>query len=252
MLDDDCRLRLSSTRFADVRWLQEVGSTNTEVMALASAGASEGLVVVADHQVAGRGRLDRRWVEAPGSGLLASILLRPGPGTEGFHLFTTIVALAAADACLAETGLEATLKWPNDLMLDGCKLAGVLAQTRGDAVVVGIGINVNWPPDAELPPGVTALNRHCGDVDRSRLLVSLLVSLEDRRTALDGSTGRATQAAEYSRRCTTVGQLVRVELPGEALIGTATGVTPEGHLLVEVGGSLRRVSAADVIHLRPA
>jgi BirA family biotin operon repressor/biotin-[acetyl-CoA-carboxylase] ligase len=262
MLDATLTARLSATRFGDVRWADSVGSTNAEAMALARAGAPEGLVVVADHQSSGRGRLGRSWVEPAGAGLLVSVLLCPGLDPEHLHLASAIVALAAADACRAEaglagdacraqSGLDPALKWPNDLLLGGAKLAGILAQATAAAVVVGIGINVNWPPGAELPPGATSLNRHAGgDVDRARLMVAMLESLEVRRAALDAPSGRAAQASEYRSRCATLGQAVRIELSDETFTGTAADITPEGHLLVDVGTCLRRVSAADVVHLR--
>ncbi len=252
MLDTALTARLGATRFGDVRWADSVGSTNAEAMAVASSGSPEGLVVVADHQRAGRGRLGRSWVEPPGAGLLVSVLLRPGLDPEHLHLASAIVALAAADACRAEAGLDPALKWPNDLLLGGAKLAGILAQAAAAAVIVGIGINVNWPPGTELPPGATSLNRHAGgEVDRARLLVAMLESLEARRAALDVPSDRAAQASEYRSRCATRGQAVRIELVDETFTGTAADITPEGHLLVEVGTCLRRVSAADVVHLRP-
>lgn len=252
MLDAAATLRLCATRFADVRWFGEVGSTNAQVMALAAAGAPEGLVVVADHQAAGRGRLDRSWVEPPGSSLLVSILFRPSLYAEHLHLITAIVGLATADACRSEAGLDPSLKWPNDLLLGGHKFAGVLAEASGGAVVVGTGINVNWPAGAALPPGATSLNRHSGtELDRARLLVALLESLEARLTDLETPAGRAFQAGEYRRRCSTLGQVVRVQVSDGTFTGTAADITPEGNLLVQVGTCLRRVSAGDVIHLRP-
>lgn len=252
MLDAGARARLSATRFTDVRWLASVGSTNTEVLAAAREGASEGLVMVADHQEAGRGRLGRSWVEPAGSGLLVSILLRPDLDAGDRHLASVVVALAAADACAAEAGVEAVLKWPNDLLLGGDKLAGVLAEAVPGAVVVGVGINVGWPQGVRLPPGATALDRHAANpVDRARLLVAMLESLDARRPALDHAQGRAAQAGDYRRRCATLGQAVRVDLAGESFTGTAADITPEGHLLVDVGTCLRRVHAADVVHLRP-
>src|SRR4051794_23009041 len=141
----------SNGRFSDVRWLDEVDSTNRVLLDEARGGADEGAVVVADHQTAGRGRLGRTWVAPPESGLLLSVLLRPTFGVELAHLATAAVGLAAADACRDVAGVVAGLKWPNDLVAvapDGQerKLAGVLAEAdlRGGvlaAIVVGIGIN---------------------------------------------------------------------------------------------------------------
>src|SRR3984957_11281070 len=138
----------------DIHWLPEVDSTNTWVRRMARQGAAAGLVAVADHQTAGRGRLDRRWESPPGANLLASVLLRPTLGGEGVHLGAGAVALAGADACGEVAGVEPVLKWPNDLLFEGAKLAGVLAEAEfagSDlrAVIVGIGINVAWPGPAE-------------------------------------------------------------------------------------------------------
>src|ERR1700722_4109721 len=111
----------------DIHWLPEVDSTNTWVRRMARQGAAAGLVAVADHQTAGRGRLDRRWESPPGANLLVSVLLRPQCGPGDVHLCAGAVALAGADACRAVAGVEPTLKWPNDPLLDGAKLAGGLS-----------------------------------------------------------------------------------------------------------------------------
>src|ERR1700731_1016213 len=113
----------------DVHWRSWVASTNAVAMEMARAGAPEGLVVVADHQTAGRGRLGRSWESPPGASLLASILLRPVLPPARLALCAGAVALAAADACAALTGVEPRLKWPNDLVVGGRKLAGILAES---------------------------------------------------------------------------------------------------------------------------
>ncbi len=138
----------------DIHRLLEVESTNTWVRDRARHGAPAGLVAVADHQTAGRGRLDRRWESPPGANLLASVLLRPQLDGSDLHLCAGAVALAGADACRELAGVEPVLKWPNDLLLEGAKLAGVLAEAEFagstlTAVVVGIGINVAWPGPPE-------------------------------------------------------------------------------------------------------
>ena len=175
----------------DIHWLDEVDSTNTYVRDRARRGAPAGLVAVADHQTAGRGRLDRRWESPPGANLLASVLLRPGCGAEDVHLCAGAVALAGADACREVAGVEPVLKWPNDLLLDGAKLAGVLAEAEFagstlSAVIVGIGINVAWPGPPEA--GGTCLDDVGGSaqpVDRRVLLDRLLEALEPRCALLE-------------------------------------------------------------------
>ncbi|HXX88749.1 MAG TPA: biotin--[acetyl-CoA-carboxylase] ligase [Acidimicrobiales bacterium] len=254
------------TRFREIRWFEEIDSTNRYLGDCAAAGAAEGLVAAADHQRAGRGRLGRRWEAPPGRNLLVSILLRPSLGPGALHLCTAVVALAAAAACERLAVVTPSLKWPNDLMVGERKLAGVLAETAGvagapSAVVVGIGVNVGWPaPDgepgeaavpAEIAPIATSLWRESGRRHEPRALLQLLLAdLEPRVAALRGAAGRRAQAAEYRRRCATVGRRVRVELHGETVVGEAADVTPEGHLLVDVGACLRTVTAGDVVHLR--
>ncbi len=241
----------------DVRWLEEVDSTNSAVHERAREGAPEGLVVVADHQTAGRGRLGRRWESPPGANLLASVLLRPACGVEDVHLCTGAVALAGADACEEVAGVEAALKWPNDLLVGPAKLAGVLAEVdvaAGSlvAVVVGIGINVAWPgPAAAGGTCLDDLRRAAGPVDRRELLERRLGALAERRGLLDAAAGRRALADEIRARCATLGQAVRVILAGEELTGLASAIDDAGQLVVETATGPRRVSAGDVVHLHP-
>lgn len=211
-------------------------------LGLARSGAPEGVVVVAGHQTAGRGRRGRQWYAAPGSSLLVSVLLRPGLPADRLHL--AVAALAAADACEAEAGFRPGLKWPNDLVVGAAKLAGVLAEVEGGAVVVGVGLNVSaagpWPDGAVAAEGVAGR-----PVDVDRLLGAFLSSLAARYGDWPAV------ASAYRRACTTLGQVVRVDLDGETFTGTAADVSDEGHLLVDVGMCLRTVTAGDVVHLRP-
>ena len=238
----------------EIRWFDEIDSTNTYVREQARLGAPEGLVAVADHQTAGRGRLGRRWESPPGVNLLASVLLRPNIEPAELYLCTTVVALAALHACRAVAGVEAELKWPNDLLVEGAKVAGVLAEAEfagADlaAVVVGIGINVGWPSPPEA--GGTSLEAATGSpVDRRVLLHALLAALSERRAGLEAAAGRRALADEGRRRCATLGQQVRVTLEGEEITGRAVAVDDAGHLVVETPTGSRRVTAGDVVHLR--
>jgi len=241
----------------EIRRFDEIDSTNTYVLDQARQRAAEGLVAVAEHQTAGRGRLDRRWESPPGANLLASILLRPACQADDLHLCSGVVALAAADACAEVADVEAVLKWPNDLLVGGSKLAGVLAEadfegSRLRGVVVGIGVNVAWPGPAEA--GGTCLDDAGGTaqpVDKGALLDVLLEGLGRRRPLFDEETGRRALADEVRRRCATIGQRVRVTLPNEELTGVASGIDDAGHLVVATGSGLRAVGAGDVVHLRP-
>lgn len=242
----------------DVRRFAELDSTNTYLLDQARQGAAEGLVAVAEHQRAGRGRLDRRWESPPGANLLASVLLRPAGGADALHLCSGVVALAAADACAEVAGVEPVLKWPNDLLVKGSKVAGVLAEAVFDGtevrgVVVGIGLNVAWPGPPEAAG--TCLDAAAGTaapVDKGVLLDVLLEQLARRRPLLDDEGGRRTLSEEVRHRCATLGRRVRVSLPDAELTGVASAIDDAGHLVVETQAGPRRVSAGDVVHLRPA
>jgi BirA family biotin operon repressor/biotin-[acetyl-CoA-carboxylase] ligase len=239
-------------RIWDVRRHAALDSTNREAADLARAGAPEGVVVVAEHQTAGRGRLGRTWEAPPGSSLLMTVLLRPTLDAARLHLVTMAVALAAADACAEVAGFAPDLKWPNDLMVEDRKLAGILAEAgfEGNApqwVVVGIGLNVNWPK--ELPPelsGIAVAANHLAGrtVDRERLLAQFLKRLSNRYSSLD------SVAEDYRRRCATIGRDVRMELPGETLRGRAVDVDDAGRLVVDTGDDVRVLAVGDVVHLR--
>ena len=236
----------------DVRRHADLDSTNRQAADLARAGAPEGVVVVADHQTAGRGRLGRAWEAPPGSSLLMTVLLRPALDAARLHLVTMAVALAAADACAEVAGFAPDLKWPNDLVVHDRKLAGILAEAcvEGSApqwVVVGIGLNVNWP--AELPPELSgiavAANHVIGrTVDRERLLAQLLERLAARYASLD------SVADDYRMRCATIGRDVKVELSSETLRGRAVDVDDAGRLVVDTGDDVRAVAVGDVVHVR--
>lgn len=222
-----------------------MGSTNRYLLEEARSGSDEGLVAVADVQSAGRGRLSRTWESPPGTSLLMSVLLRPGLPPGRLHLAMAAMALAGAQACLDVAGVSPGIKWPNDLVLgpgEG-KLAGVLAEVDGSAVVVGLGLNVDWPITS-LPPGAACL----GPVDREALLEAVLAHL----ALLHGDWSLVV--AEYRRRCVTVGQVVRVELATETFTGMASAVSDDGHLLVarhDRPDRVQAVAVADVVHLRP-
>jgi BirA family biotin operon repressor/biotin-[acetyl-CoA-carboxylase] ligase len=242
------------TRFV-VRHLEETTSTNTVALEAAAAGEPEGLVVVADHQRAGRGRLGRAWVAPAGSALLVSVLLRPRSASP--HLVVTAVGCAAAAACGGVSGYEPGLKWPNDLVAGDRKLGGILAEataTAGNvtALVVGLGLNLrSVPRPPELEATATDLEHLSTTVvERDVLLGALLEELEPRYAQLERE-GPSALLEEYRSRCVTIGQQVRVEQPGGVVEGLAVGVGEDGTLELERGlGGRVRVDVGDVIHLR--
>ncbi len=239
----------------DVRRFVDIDSTNAYLRREARGGAPEGAVAVADHQSAGRGRLDRRWESPPGASLLVSMLFRPEFDPSELHLCTAAVALAAVEACRRVAGVEAVVKWPNDLLVGDAKLAGVLAEAEflsgSCAMVVGLGLNIEWPGPAGAG-GTCLSDLRSSRVDRDELLDALLDVLSARRGLLDSAPGRREVAAELRRRCATLGQPVRVELAAQTVVGVAVEVDDAGHLVVETAHGRHTVAAGDVVHLRPA
>lgn len=238
----------------NVQWLDSCTSTNAVAAAAAAEGAPAGLLVLADEQTAGRGRHGRSWQAPPGSSLLLSLLLRPDATASATTLLPLLAGLVLAETVARHLPAgQVALKWPNDLLVDGAKAAGILAEASADAVVIGIGVNVDWRgisrPD-ELS-GATSLAEAAGhDVDRWRVLAGFAGMFSQRyehwqqlpAAFLDG----------YRQRCGTIGRKVRVlQVDGEVLEGHAEGVSATGALQVRPSdGAAVTVSAGDVEHLR--
>ena len=237
--------------WSQVRVVNETGSTNSDVLASARAGAPQGLVVVAETQLSGRGRQGRSWVSQPGAALTFSALLRPAmvaPAVRGW--LPLLAGVATATAVRSLTGAPASLKWPNDVLVGELKLAGILAEQADDAVVVGVGLNVL---DAPLPTATSLALLGAQGVDRSKLLAAILEELGRwyERWTQAGDAQACGLRAEYLRLCQTIGRAVRVALPGgKTLEGTAVDVDGTGQLVVEVAGRRTPVSAGDVVHVR--
>lgn len=239
--------------------LDEVGSTNQVATERASGGAEDGLVVVAERQTHGRGRLDRTWEAAEGTSLTFSLLLRPRAPARSWPWLPLLTGHAVAEA-LRAAGFEAGVKWPNDVMVEDRKVAGILVERietpDGPAAVVGIGLNVAHRAE-ELPvPGATSLELLSGEpVDRTALLLALLAAVRGAYEAWQrgGERGAVALAQSYAAACVSVGRGVRVALPdGTELEGRATTVDPGGRLVVRTDdGRLVAVSAGDVVHVRP-
>jgi BirA family biotin operon repressor/biotin-[acetyl-CoA-carboxylase] ligase len=257
--------RLDGTRFGPVEWFSEIDSTNRYAADAAEAAMAgghgpdvDGLVVVADAQHAGRGRLGRTWLAPPGASLLVSVVVVLDLPRDHLPLVTPAAALAASDALQHLAGIDARLKWPNDLVVGDRKLAGLLAESvvaaPAPTAVVGMGLNVAWGsfPDelAGIATACNLLSDHA--VDRVDLLVEWLRRYDARLPQLTTAAGRTALRDACAARSATLGRRVRVELPGRTVHGVASELLLNGMLTVSRDdGSTERVAAGDVVHLRP-
>ena len=274
-----------------VEVVDRIGSTNADLLARALDGAPEGMVLAAEEQSAGRGRMGRAWVSPPRAALTFSLLVRPAavpPARRGW--LPLLAGVAVATAVTAVTGVQTRLKWPNDVLTGHAKLAGILAEAAGDAVVVGVGLNVSTEPGELPPPGPGALpatslriaasaapeftGSAAPEVTasgapevtgsaapaiavpaREPLLIAILGGFERWYQAwcrAGGDPDRCGLRAGYTELSGTIGRRIRAELPGgQVLSGLAVGVDPDGRLLVRVSsGAVLPVAAGDVVHLR--
>ncbi|MEZ0093416.1 biotin--[acetyl-CoA-carboxylase] ligase [Streptacidiphilus sp. EB129] len=249
--------------WTSVRVVAETGSTNSDLMAEAAAGAPGEAVLIAEEQTAGRGRLERAWTAPARSGVFLSVLLRPEVPRVHWSWLPLLVGVSAGSALSRAAEVDVRLKWPNDLLVtvDGeeRKLGGILAELTPDseAVVVGIGINVSLRED-ELPvPTAGSLELAGAKVtDRETLVRVLLRTFEElyrEWASVDGDPETSGLHAAYNAQCATLGRQVRVELPGGLdLVGEAVSVDPQGRLVVRrADGTEEAVGAGDVVHVRP-
>jgi BirA family transcriptional regulator, biotin operon repressor / biotin---[acetyl-CoA-carboxylase] ligase len=233
----------------------EIGSTNATLLAAAETGEPEGCVLVAEHQVAGRGRLDRVWTSPPRAGITVSFLLRPDVPAARRGWLPLLTGVALAESVREVTGVLTSVKWPNDLLArDGRKLAGILGQSTGDAVVVGVGLNVSTT-EAELPDTGTSLSLVTGaTVDRGPVLLAFLRALEARYrrwTAMLGDPVSSQLARDYLAWSSTVGSKVVVTLPdGSTLSGVADAVDWDGRLVLTTADGVVELASGDVRHVR--
>ena len=261
-----------------VEVVDRTGSTNADLLARALGGAPEGVLLAAEAQSAGRGRMGRAWVSPPRASLTFSLLVRPAavpPARRGW--LPLLAGAAVATAVTAMTGVQTRLKWPNDVLAGPAKLAGILAEAAGDVVVVGVGLNVSTEP-GELPPAgpgalaATSLRIAASAApavaasaapavaasaapEREPLLIAILGSFESWYQAwcrAGGDPDRCGLRAVYTELSGTIGRRIRAELPGgQVLSGLAVGVDPDGRLLVRSSsGTVLPVAAGDVVHLR--
>lgn len=228
----------------DVEYHDSLPSTNARARDLAAEGESD-IVVLANEQTGGRGRLDRAWRSPPG-GVWLSILCRLDLPPAHAPVLTLAAAVAVTETA-REHGVDAGIKWPNDVLVRDEKLAGILTEMEGEAdrvawVVVGIGINVD--PEG-LPDGATGLHAHTEEIDRRAFVQRLLERFDDLRTDPERAL------AAWREHALTLGRRVRVETGGETVVGTACAVEFPGTLVVGTGDEPVRVHAGDCEHLRP-
>lgn len=262
---DASRLRALLIRpgslWTSLRVVGHTESTNADVAELAGLGATEGLIEVAEFQTAGRGRYGhRQWLSPPGSGLLVSLLLRPEVPRPNWSWLPLLAGTALAEAVKAVCGVDAGLKWPNDVVVgaEARKLAGLLVEVVGPgAIVLGFGLNVSTTR-SELPgPQTTSLLLEGATLlDREAVLTEVLERLATRYVAwrrAGGDAVRSDQAAGYLRICRTVGAEITVTLPGGRLLtGTGIRIDASGSLVVlDSAGAEHVVAAGDVMHVRP-
>ncbi|MFI9385173.1 biotin--[acetyl-CoA-carboxylase] ligase [Kutzneria sp. NPDC052558] len=259
-LDSD-RLRAALTGpYAQVDVVESTGSTNADLRTAARAGAADRTVLFAEEQTAGQGRRARTWVSPPHTGLYVSVLLRPDVPPHRVP-WITMLAGAALVRTARSVGVDAGLKWPNDLLVGTAKCAGVLAEAD-DGVVLGMGLNVAALPD-DVPPGAGGLpatsleQQGATTTDRTEIAVRLLrnlAELDDAWRQEHGDPIASGLHAEYREHCSTLGRRIRIELPGDReLVGTAVAVDADGQLVIRADdGSRHSVHAGDVVHLRSA
>jgi BirA family biotin operon repressor/biotin-[acetyl-CoA-carboxylase] ligase len=257
-------LPLSQAIAPRLEFLDECGSTNTELMRRAADAWPHFSVVATGNQTAGRGRLDRVWVAPPGQALAVSVLLRPSFPLDGYGWLPLIAGLAMARAArqaLPEASTSSvTIKWPNDVQVDGLKVSGLLAELlpAADGVIVGAGLNLTIPADGLPTPYSTSLILHGAEPEDllDRALAAYLRELKALYSEFAEHGGDAEASGIrrlVEQQCSTIGEQVRVELPGGATrFGRATGIDGSGRLVYtdRADASVQAVAAGDVTHLR--
>jgi BirA family transcriptional regulator, biotin operon repressor / biotin---[acetyl-CoA-carboxylase] ligase len=256
------RLRTALTGpYARLDVVESTGSTNVDLREAARLGADDRTVLFAERQTAGQGRRARNWVSSLYAGIYVSVLLRPTGVSPNRIPWITLLAGVGLARTAAKVGVPATVKWPNDLLVNGAKCAGVLAEADG-GVVLGMGLNVASLPD-DVPPGAGGLpatsleQRGATTTDRTEIAIHLLrelAELDDAWRAAKGDPVSCGLLDAYRQHCSTLGMRVRIELPADReLTGTAVDVDQEGRLVVRTSdGVSHAVNAGDVVHLRPA
>ena len=238
----------------EIRVVDTTSSTNADVRAAVDGGAGAGLVVIAEQQTSGRGRLDRVWESPPRAGILMSMLVEPAVPATQLPLLPLLTAVAVVEAVRGVAELPARVKWPNDVLVDGRKLGGILLERApSGAAIVGVGVNVTTRAD-ELPVETSTSVQVAGGVsDRESLVKEILRAFERRFHGYVSASGSAASVLPaYRELCETLGREIAVSLPdGASVHGIATAVDDGGMLVVrQTDGVERSWSAGDVIHVR--
>jgi len=243
----------------EVIYFETTDSTNLQARRLAEDGAVEGTVVIADQQTSGRGRLGRFWLSPPGVNLYLSVILRPTFAPQDATSMTFLSAVAVAEAIAASGPFTPQLKWPNDVLLDGRKVAGLLNEMNAETervhyLVLGIGVNLNMQkadfPDDLRTPATSLREAGAAEVSRRDFTQTLLRQL-DRLYALYHREGFAPIRAAWEAHCHMVGRWIEVDCTSRKLIGTCRGIDAGGALLLDTGGGVQeRILAGDIRILR--
>ena len=254
------RQRLAARRLGSrFHYFAEISSTNTYARRLAEQGAKDGELIIADSQTDGRGRLGRHWVSPPNMNLYLSFILRPKLPPARAPQITLMAAVALADTLRSFLPVPPAIKWPNDITVDGKKLAGILTEMNCgddavDFVILGIGVNVNYPsdlmPDEIRQRATSVLAERQSTISREDLLWRLIRDLDRCYGELE-ENGFAALASRWEAYFGWRGQRVRIEILDQVLFGTARGIDHDGALLLEDDrGRLHRVIAGDVIPVK--
>ena len=241
----------------DLYYYASTDSTNTRIRLLAEEGAGDGTLAVADMQTAGRGRRGRTWISPSGMNIYMSLLLKPEIEVNQAPMVTLVMALAIAKGITQTTGLEAKIKWPNDIVVNGRKVCGILTEMNLEAdyirsVIVGIGINVNEASledfEEDIRTTASSLRIECGEiVNRAELIANSMLAFEEYYECFLKDRSLASLKDEYDSHLISVGKTVRVLDPKGEYEGISKGISENGELIVELGdGTITNVYAGEV------
>lgn len=239
----------------NVHFFRQVKSTNDIARSMAEASAPDGTIILADEQISGRGRKGRTWDAPPGSSLLMSVLFRPSIPPEQIYRLVMVTGLSAVDACRTYAGVNAEIKWPNDLMAHGKKLAGILPESsfvgnQAEWVITGIGLNVNqkFSPLDPLAASATSLYLASGEIiDRAALFAEFAARLN----YWSAKIGSADLVGTWRTCCVTLGQYISVQFGESRIEGMAEDITEAGELVLHLpGGGKRLIPAGEATVIR--